>query len=153
MIKKLKDFDTRFKVLPPLREEKDRVALVNGVKTGLIDMVTSDHLPIDLENKKTDIENAKYGTIGLESIFGSLLSLFDLNQTIEILTRGREIFNIEKPEFEVGSKASLSLFTINDYEFSKADILSKSKNSAFLGMKMKGKPIGVINGNKIKINE
>jgi dihydroorotase len=151
--KKLKDFDTRFKVLPPLREEKDRVALVNGVKTGLIDMVTSDHLPIDLENKKTDIENAKYGTIGLESIFGSLLSLFDLNQTIEILTRGREIFNIEKPEFEVGSKASLSLFTINDYEFSKADILSKSKNSAFLGMKMKGKPIGVINGNKIKINE
>jgi dihydroorotase len=150
---KLKDFDTRFKVLPPLREEKDRVALVNGVKTGLIDMVTSDHLPIDLENKKTDIENAKYGTIGLESIFGSLLSLFDLNQTIEILTRGREIFNIEKPEFEVGSKASLSLFTINDYEFSKADILSKSKNSAFLGMKMKGKPIGVINGNKIKINE
>ena len=151
--KKLKDFDTRFKVLPPLREEKDRIALVNGVKTGLIDMVTSDHLPIDLENKKTDIENAKYGTIGLESIFGSLLSLFDLNQTIEILTRGREIFNIEKPEFEVGSKASLSLFTINDYEFSKADILSKSKNSAFLGMKMKGKPIGVINGNKIKINE
>jgi dihydroorotase len=151
--KKLKDFDTRFKVLPPLREEKDRIALVNGVKTGLIDMVTSDHLPIDLENKKTDIENAKYGTIGLESIFGSLLSLFDLNQTIEILSRGREIFNIKKPEFEVGSKASLSLFTINDYEFSKADILSKSKNSAFLGMKMKGKPIGVINGNKIKINE
>jgi dihydroorotase len=151
--KKLKDFDTRFKVLPPLREEKDRVALVNGVKTGLIDMVTSDHLPIDLENKKTDIENAKYGTIGLESIFGSLLSLFDLNQTIEILSRGREIFNIKKPEFEVGSKASLSLFTINDYEFSKADILSKSKNSAFLGMKMKGKPIGVINGNKITINE
>ena len=151
--KKLKDFDTRFKVLPPLREEKDRVALVNGVKTGLIDMVTSDHLPIDLENKKTDIENAKYGTIGLESIFGSLLSLFDLNQTIEILTRGREIFNIEKPEFEVGSKASLSLFTINDYEFSKADILSKSKNSAFLGMKMKGKAVGVINENMVTINE
>ena len=151
--KKLKDFDTRFKVLPPLREEKDRIALVNGIKSGLIDMVTSDHLPIDLENKKTDIENAKYGTIGLESIFGSLLSLFDLNQTIEILSRGREIFNIKKPELKVGSIASLALFTINDYEFSKADILSKSRNSAFLGMKMKGKPIGVINGNKITINE
>lgn len=151
--KKLKDFDTRFKVLPPLREENDRIALVNGVKTGLIDMVTSDHIPIDLENKKTDIENAKYGTVGLESFFGSLLSLFDLNQTIEILSKGREIFNIEKPKLEVGSKASLSLFTINDYEFSKADILSKSRNSAFLGMKMKGKPIGIINGNKITINE
>lgn len=151
--KKLKDFDTRFKVLPPLREENDRIALVNGVKTGLIDMVTSDHIPIDLENKKTDIENAKYGTVGLESFFGSLLSLFDLNQTIEILSKGREIFNIEKPKLEVGSKASLSLFITNDYEFSKADILSKSRNSAFLGMKMKGKPIGIINGNKITINE
>tara|TARA_B100000780_G_scaffold257186_1_gene206861 strand:- start:9813 stop:11063 length:1251 start_codon:yes stop_codon:yes gene_type:complete len=151
--KKLKDFDTRFKVLPPLREEKDRLALVKGVKSGIIDMVTSDHLPIDLENKKTDIKNAKYGTIGLESLFGSLLTLIDLNQTIEILTRGREIFNIEKPRLEIGSKASLTLFTIEDYEFSKNHILSKSKNSAFLGEKMKGKPLGVINGNKVTINE
>jgi len=151
--KKLKDFDTRFKVLPPLREEKDRLALVKGVKSGIIDMVTSDHFPIDLENKKTDIGSAKYGTIGLESLFGSLLSLFDLNKTIEILTRGREIFNIEKPEFKIGNKASLALFTINDYEFSKTDILSKSKNSAFLGMKMKGKAVGIINENMVTINE
>ena len=151
--KKLKDFDTRFKVLPPLREEKDRLALLKGVKSGIIDMVTSDHLPIDLENKKTDIKNAKYGTIGLESLFGSLLTLLDLNQTIEILTRGREIFNIEKPRLEIGSKASLTLFTIEDYEFSKNHILSKSKNSAFLGMKMKGKPLGVINENLVTINE
>jgi dihydroorotase len=150
--KKLKDFDTRFKVLPPLREEKDRLALLKGVKSGIIDMVTSDHLPIDLENKKTDIKNAKYGTIGLESLFGSLLTLLDLNQTIEILTRGREIFNIEKPRLEIGSKASLTLFTIEDYEFSKNHILSKSKNSAFLGMKMKGKPLGIINGNMVTIN-
>ena len=150
---KLKDFDTRFKVLPPLREEKDRLALIKGVRTGAIDMVTSDHLPIDIENKKTDIENAKYGTIGLESLFGSLLTLFKLDETIEILTRGREIFNIEKPELEIDNKASLTLFTLEDYVFSKNHILSKSKNSAFLGMKMKGKPLGVINGNKITINE
>ncbi|MDA9623111.1 dihydroorotase [Flavobacteriaceae bacterium] len=150
---KLKDFDTRFKVLPPLREEKDRLALIKGVRIGAIDMVTSDHLPIDIENKKTDIENAKYGTIGLESLFGSLLTLFKLDETIEILTRGREIFNIEKPELEIDNKASLTLFTLEDYVFSKNHILSKSKNSAFLGMKMKGKPLGVINGNKITINE
>ena len=150
---KLKDFDTRFKVLPPLREEKDRLALIKGVRIGAIDMVTSDHLPIDIENKKTDIENAKYGTIGLESLFGSLLTLFKLDETIEILTRGREIFNIEKPKLEIDNKASLTLFTLEDYVFSKNHILSKSKNSAFLGMKMKGKPLGVINGNKITINE
>ena len=150
---KLKDFDTRFKVLPPLREEKDRLALIKGVRTGAIDMVTSDHLPIDIENKKTDIKNAKYGTIGLESLFGSLLTLFKLDETIEILTRGRKIFNIEKPRLEIDNKASLTLFTLEDYVFSKNYILSKSKNSAFLGMKMKGKPLGVINGNKITINE
>jgi dihydroorotase len=150
---KLKDFDTRFKVLPPLREEKDRLALIKGVRTGAIDMVTSDHLPIDIENKKTDIKNAKYGTIGLESLFGSLLTLFKLDETIEILTRGRKIFNIEKPRLEIDNKASLTLFTLEDYVFSKNHILSKSKNSAFLGMKMKGKSLGVINGNKITINE
>ena len=127
--------------------------MIKGVRTGAIDMVTSDHLPIDIENKKTDIKNAKYGTIGLESLFGSLLTLFKLDETIEILTRGRKIFNIEKPRLEIDNKASLTLFTLEDYVFSKNHILSKSKNSAFLGMKMKGKPLGVINGNKITINE
>ena len=151
---KLKDFDTRFKVLPPLRSEKDRLALIKGVKNGEIDLVTSDHCPIDIENKKTDIYNAKFGTIGLESFFGALNSLFTTEETVEILTKGREIFNIETIQFKEGSTANLSLFTVDDeYEFSKENILSKSKNSAFLGIKMKGRPIGIINSNKTCINE
>ena len=151
---KLKDFDTRFKVLPPLRTEKDRLALVKGVKDGVIDLVTSDHCPIDVENKKTDIDNAEYGTIGLESFFGSLLNLFTLEETIKILTRGRNLFNIENFDFKEGSEARLSLFKISkEFEFSKSHIKSKSKNSAFLGTKMKGYPIGIINSNNIIINE
>ncbi len=151
---KLKDFDTRFKVLPPLRTEKDRLALVKGVKDGVIDLVTSDHCPIDVENKKTDIENAEYGTIGLESFFGSLLNLFTLEETIKILTRGRKLFNIENFDFKEGSEARLSLFKISkEFEFSKSHIKSKSKNSAFLGTKMKGYPVGIINSNNIIINE
>ena len=151
---KLKDFDTRFKVLPPIRSEKDRLALIKGVKNGEIDLVTSDHCPIDIENKKTDIYNAKFGTIGLESFFGALNSLFTTEETIGILTKGREIFNIETIQFKEGSTANLSLFTVDDeYEFSKENILSKSKNSAFLGFKMKGRPIGIINSNKTSINE
>ena len=151
---KLKDFDTRFKVLPPLRTEKDRLALVKGVKDGVIDLVTSDHCPIDVENKKTDIDNAEYGTIGLESFFGSLLNLFTLEETIKILTRGRKLFNIENFDFKEGSEARLSLFKISkEFEFSKSHIKSKSKNSAFLGTKMKGYPIGIINSNNIIINE
>ena len=151
---KLKDFDTRFKVLPPLRTEKDRLALVKGVKDGVIDLVTSDHCPIDVENKKTDIDNAEYGTIGLESFFGSLLNLFTLEETIKILTRGRKLFNIENFDFKEGSEARLSLFKISkEFEFSKSHIKSKSKNSAFLGTKMKGYPVGIINSNNIIINE
>ena len=151
---KLKDFDTRFKVLPPLRTEKDRLALVKGVKDGVIDLVTSDHCPIDIENKKTDIDNAEYGTIGLESFFGSLLNLFTLEETIKILTRGRKLFNIENFDFKEGSEARLSLFKISkEFEFSKSHIKSKSKNSAFLGTKMKGYPLGIINSNNIIINE
>tara|TARA_B100000900_G_scaffold81758_1_gene65946 strand:+ start:97 stop:810 length:714 start_codon:yes stop_codon:yes gene_type:complete len=151
---KLKDFDTRFKVLPPLRTEKDRLALIKGVKNGEIDLVTSDHCPIDIENKKTDISNAKFGTIGLESFFGALNSLFTTEESIRILTKGRKIFNIETIQFKEGSTANLSLFTVDDeYEFSKENILSKSKNSAFLGFKMKGRPIGIINSNKTCINE
>ena len=151
---KLKDFDTRFKVLPPLRTEKDRLALVKGVKDGVIDLVTSDHCPIDIENKKTDIDNAEYGTIGLESFFGSLLNLFTLEETIKILTKGRKLFNIENFDFKEGSEARLSLFKISkEFEFSKSHIKSKSKNSAFLGTKMKGYPVGIINSNNIIINE
>ena len=151
---KLKDFDTRFKVLPPLRSEEDRLALIEGVDKGIIDLVTSDHTPIDIENKKTDIDNSKFGTIGLESFFGSLLTIFSLEKTIEILTKGKDIFMIEETTLNEGSLAKLSLFTVsNEYEFSKENILSKSKNSAFLGLKMIGKPLGIINSEKICIND
>ena len=98
---------------------------------------------------KRVISVPKHHPLSKTTIYGES----DLNKTIEILTRGREIFNIEKPEFKIGNKASLALFTINDYEFSKTDILSKSKNSAFLGMKMKGKAVGIINENMVTINE
>ncbi|RCL65094.1 MAG: dihydroorotase [Cryomorphaceae bacterium] len=151
---KLKDFDTRYKVLPPLRTELDRKALVKGVEDGTIDLVTSDHSPIDVDHKKMDIDNAQYGTIGLESFFGALLTLFNLDKTIDIITSGKSIFNIQDYTIEEESVANLSLFKVDkEYTFSKSDILSKSKNSAFLGMKMKGRALGVVIKEKHLINE
>jgi dihydroorotase len=139
---KLKDFDTRFKVLPPLRTELDRKALVKGVEDGTIDMVTSDHSPIDIDHKKMDIDNAKHGTIGLESFFGALLNIFSLNKTIEILNSGKSKFGIKNYIVEEGSVANLSLFTIEKkYTFSKSNILSKSKNSAFFRNKYERKTL------------
>ena len=151
---KLKDFDTRYKVLPPLRTELDRKALVKGVEDGTIDLVTSDHSPIDVDHKKMDIDNAQYGTIGLESFFGALLTLFNLDKTIDIMTSGKSIFKIKDYTIEEESVANLSLFKVDkEYTFSKSDILSKSKNSAFLGMKMKGRALGVVIKEKHIINE
>ena len=151
---KLKDFDTRFKVLPPLRTELDRKALIKGVEDGTIDLVTSDHSPVDVDHKKMDIDSADFGTIGLESFFGALLSVFDLNTTIKILTSGKTIFNILDYKIKEGSTANFSLFKIdNEFTFSKSDIFSKSKNSAFIGKKMKGIPMGIIVNDKFLINE
>ena len=151
---KLKDFDTRFKLLPPLRTDLDRKALIQGVKDGTIDMVTSDHCPVDIDNKKMDIENAFFGSIGIESFFGALLNIFSLEMTIKILTSGKKRFEIKSSEIEIGKFANISMFQPNNsYVVDKTIIKSKSKNSAFIGTKLKGKAIGSIVGSKICLND
>jgi len=147
---KLENFDTRFKVTPPLRTEEDRAALLEAVIDGTIDMITSDHNPIDIEHKKMEFDTAKDGTIGLESAFGALLTVLPLEIVIEKLTAGTTTFNIELPAILEGNLANLSLFNPEGTKtFSKADILSKSKNSAFLDTTVQGTVYGVINQNKI----
>jgi len=151
---KLKDFDTRFKVMPPIRDEKTRKELIKYVNDGSIDLVTCDHCPIDIDNKKTDFENSFFGSTGLESSFGALNSLFDLNKTIKILTSGYDTFSINKPSLSVGAPAKLTLFNPEiKYSFSKSNILSKSKNSSFIDSKLKGKAYGIVSNSKILIVE
>lgn len=147
---KLEGFDTRYKVLPPLRTQTDCNALIEGLKDGTIDMVTTDHNPIDIEDKKVEFDHAKYGTIGLESAFGALQTVFTTKKTISLLTQGKSRFGVTESTINVGEVADLSLFNPDDtYEFSKEDISSKSKNSAFLGLTLKGKTYGIIANNKI----
>ncbi len=151
---KLKDFDTRFKVMPPIRDERTRKELIKYVNDGSIDLVTCDHCPIDIDNKKTDFENSFFGSTGLESSFGALNSLFDLNKTIKILTSGYDTFSINKPSLSVGSTAKLTLFNPDiKYTFSKSNILSKSKNSSFIDSKLKGKAYGIVSNSKFLIVE
>ena len=147
---KLGDFDTRYKVSPPLRTEPDRKALLAGILDNTIDMITSDHNPIDIEHKKMEFDLAKNGTIGLESAFGTLLTVLSLEKTIEKLTSGKTTFGIEKQTITEGSKANISLFNPEGKSiFTKESILSKSKNSAFLGVEMKGKVYGIYNQEKL----
>ena len=150
---KLEGFDSRYKVSPPLRTEADRKALIAGIKDNTIDCITSDHNPIDIENKKMEFDLAKNGTIGLESAFGALQTVLPLDITINKLTFGKQLLNIESQGVAEKNKVSISLFTTdNNWTFEKENILSKSKNSAFLEQPMKGKAIGIYNQGKLVIN-
>jgi len=141
----LEDFDTNYKVLPPLRTSKDCDALIEGLKDGTIDMVTTDHNPIDIEHKKIEFDYAKYGTIGLESAFGALQTLFTTKKSISLLTQGKSRFKIKSTTINEGEIADLTLFNPNtSYEFGTNHITSRSKNSAFLGTTLKGETYGII---------
>ncbi len=150
----LLNFNTNFKVRPPLRTKKDIQSLIDGVKDGTIDMVTSDHNPLNIELKKTEFDNAEYGTIGLESFFGALNSIFSTKMAVKILTNGKSIFNIKENKIEIGETANLTLFNPDkEYIFDKVNILSKSKNSIFKKSKLRGIVYGTINKNKISIHK
>ncbi|MCG2462011.1 dihydroorotase [Flavobacteriaceae bacterium F89] len=141
----LEEFDTRYKVLPPLRTKSDTKALIRAVKDGTIDFVTTDHTPMDVEQKRVEFDNAAYGTIGIENSFGILNQLFDLDTTISLLTNGRERFGLLSPELKEGKNACLTLFnSAEEYVFNDEHINSTSKNSMFLGSMLKGKALGII---------
>jgi len=141
----LHEYNGNSKVLPPLRTQKDLKALVKGLKDGTIDMVTSDHNPIDVEHKKVEFDNALFGSIGLESAFGVLCTIFKTEEVVQLLTKGKDRFNINQYEFKEGEIADLSLFVPNEkFIFSEKDIFSSSKNSIFLNKELKGRSFGVI---------
>ncbi|TRO66606.1 dihydroorotase [Christiangramia sabulilitoris] len=141
----LRSFDSNVKVMPPLRTKKDAKALIKGLKDGTIDMVTSDHNPIDVEHKKVEFDNALYGSIGLESAFGALCTIFQTEEAVKFLTAGKDRFSIEEFPIEEDQPADLSLFLPGEtYRFTKNDIISSSKNSIFLDKELKGKAVGVI---------
>ncbi len=150
---KLENFDTRCKVSPPLRTETDRKALLAGILHNTIDMITTDHNPIDIEHKKMEFDLAKNGTIGLESAFGALLTVLPLEKVIEKLTFGKATFSIENTTISEGEKANISLFNPDGKSiFTKENILSKSKNSVFLGTEIKGQVYGIFNQGKLILN-
>lgn len=147
-------FDSAYKVNPPLRTEKDRKALIKFVKDGTIDIITSDHNPIDIEDKKVEFSVAKEGTIGLESAFGALNSILDIKTIVKCFTENpRTVFGLEKVSIEENQKANLTLFTNKgNYIFLEENILSTSKNSIFLGKELQGKVYGVFNNSQLILN-
>jgi len=148
----LQYFDSRNKVKPPLRTPSDISALIEGLKDGTIDMITSDHQPITIEDKKVEFQNATYGTIGLESIFGALNGILDIQLIIEKLT-AKERFSLKSSAINIGNKADITFFNpAPTSTFTKEHIISTSKNAIFLNKEIKGIVYGVVANNKLVQN-
>lgn len=145
----LQQFNTNYKLMPPLRSKEDTKALIQGLREGIIDFVTSDHDPIDIEHKNVEFDRAMYGSTGLESAFGALRTIMDTESAVSLLCKGRSRFGIAENDIRVGQKADLSLFDPEEeYTFGESDILSHSKNSAFIDQKLKGRVYGIISNGK-----
>jgi dihydroorotase len=142
------DFKTFLKLSPPLRLEEDRVGLVEGVKSGLIDVIVSDHTPEDEEGKRLPFAQAATGAIGIETLLPLALEMYHneslpLAKIIETLTiNPANILKVNKGTLKKGSDADICIFDLDKPWIVKADDLkSKSKNSAIEGRKLQGKVI------------
>lgn len=141
----LQDFDADYKVFPPLRSKNDVKALRKAVKDGVVDFVTSDHRPMNLEQKEVDFVLAAYGSIGLESAFGAMNKLFGAELSVKMLTAGRKVYGLKQDVIQQKSKGKFTLFTNKEkYTFTKNDILSKSKNAIFLNQALQGRVIKML---------
>ena len=140
------DFKTFLKLSPPLRSEEDRLALIDGVKQGLINVIVSDHKPEDEESKRLTFQQATTGASGIESLLSLGLELVhngscDLNTLINNLTSSpAKILGIRNGTLSVGSEADIAVFDLDKpWVFKKENIKSKSKNTAIEDRKLQGK--------------
>ncbi len=153
----LESFNTNFKVKPPIRSAEDRAALIGGIKDGTIDAIISDHAPhLDTE-KNTTFRLAQFGTIGLETLFGAAYTSLcrddglDAVQLVKLLTSSpAKLMGFDAGTLKKGKRADAVLADLEaGYKVKAEDIVSKSKNSAFIGQQLYGSIIYTISNGKI----
>ena len=153
--KDLMEYDTNLKVAPPIRTEEDRIALIAGVKEGIIDCIATDHAPHRLEEKETTFDIASCGMIGLESCFGAVNKVLcvdnnlKIEKTIDSLTvKPRKIMDFNGDLFSLDAEAEITVLDDKqEWEFSPKDIESKSVNSPFIGKLLTGKVLHTLSKN------
>ena len=146
------NFDTNFKVKPPLRSAADQKALLKGFLDGTIDTVDSDHRPKDVDEKEIEFSNAAFGGIQLQTVFSSFNTSFseEIQALITALSiNSRKIAGITSATIEEGALVDATIYdTEKTLDVTQSTIKSKMKNSPYLNKSLKGRVIGVINNNK-----
>ena len=138
---------TNAKMNPPLREEKDRKAIIEGLKEGTIDAIITDHAPHSEEEKNQDLKKAPNGIIGFETALSAeIMNLIDTGDLsyldlVKVTSYNpAKLLNIDRGTIEEGKIADITIFDPNQkYLYTKDSIVSKSKNSPFIGKELKGK--------------
>jgi len=155
----LHTYNSLYKVSPPLRGEADRKALINGLKDGTIDCITSHHRPQEWDAKAKEFEYASDGMnvqeIAFNIAWDAVNAKVSAEKMVEVLSANpRKIFNLPPTEISIGKKAELTIFTITGTNTLKEEsVRSISKNNPFIGKSLKGKVIGIINHSKLILNK
>ncbi|MCB0687957.1 MAG: amidohydrolase family protein, partial [Saprospiraceae bacterium] len=150
-VERIADFDVNYKVLPPLRSEENRQALITAVKDGIIDIITTNHRPVDIELKKVEFPYASFGISSLETAFGCIAKAFGRNRNItkiveSLAINNRKMLKMEIPSIERGNHAEMTIFHPGlNTTYALHDFASLCKNNPFLGQELPGKILGVVN--------
>jgi dihydroorotase len=142
----VRTLDTNLKMNPPLRSELDRAALIEGLRSGVIDCVATDHAPHAREEKEQPFELAPMGVTGLETAFAALHTelvlpgLLELGVLVERMTAGGAPFGLPVPRIERGAPANVCLVDLDaEWEVGEAGYESRSANCAFAGRRLTGR--------------
>jgi len=152
----LREYDTNFKMAPPLRNEKDVEALRAAVASGLVDVIATDHAPHGLVDKALEFDQAANGIIGLQTAVPVTLKLVHEGivspmRWVESLTiQPAKLLNLPYGTLKVGADADITLLHPDrEWTFTEDQVASKSRNSPFLDWKFKGQVLMTIVGGKI----
>ncbi|HEY0214154.1 MAG TPA: dihydroorotase [Paenirhodobacter sp.] len=147
------DYRTFFKLTPPLRAETDRIAVIEAVASGLIDVICSMHTPADEESKRLPFEHAAAGAVALETLLPAAMRLYhaghlSLNQLFRALSRNpAKRLGLPQGRLEAGAPADLVLFDPDaPFVLDRFKLHSKSKNTPFDGARMQGKVLATFVG-------
>lgn len=150
----LSGFDANLKLSPPLRDDTDRLALIQGLKEGVIDMIRSDHSPFSPEEKEVEFEYAPFGSIQLQTWSSAYCTyLKDIFSPVEWVfhtcIKPAEIFSIPRPIIQPGHPFTGVLYNPDhEWVLQNQTNLSLSKNTWFWGKKMKGKAIQIFRNHR-----